>query len=161
MPVDTKAIYAKALSMLSACDQTPRRIYEKLCERLPDADREDIKKVVRSLISEGALDEKRYGNRVIEIAKGKLYGKRRIIAELENKKFTRSFISLAEGIIESDEDERAFKLFSKKMESFPASGDRNDENDFMKKAYAYMARMGYSPDSIRSAMERYKDGGGQ
>ena len=156
MTDEVKKAYAKALGMLSACDQTPRRVYEKLCERMPDADKEDLKTAVKTLIAEGKLDEKRYGERVIELAKRKLYGERRIVTELENKKFTRSFIEKAIPIIASDEHERAFELFSKKMESFPADGDTESVNGFMKKAYAYMARMGYSSDSIRSAMERYR-----
>ena len=106
---ENEVIRIKALNIMSAGENTPKALYEKLKEKLPYADRDAIKIEIRRLILEGIVDEKRYGERFIELCKGKMYGHRRIENELAAKKFSEKFMNASAELILSDEEERALE----------------------------------------------------
>jgi len=142
---------------MSAGENTPRGLYEKLKEKLPYADKSIIKTEIRRLMEEGIVDENRYGERFIELCKNKLYGHRRIETELTAKKFSEKYIERSRMLILSDEDERAFELASRKFDSMPEVFDKIEAQKQVQKVFAYMMRMGYDTDTIKKAAALYKE----
>jgi len=162
MERDERAVRIKAMNIMSAGENTPRMLYDKLCEKLPNADRSLIKSEIRLLMQEGIVDERRYGERLVELCRAKLYGRRRILTELRNKKFTERSIEHFSRIISDDEDDRAFSLLIKRLASSDLDKCSHDDPDSREEAmkekqrvFAYMQRMGYDTASVKNAFERY------
>ena len=154
---ENEVIRIKALNIMSAGENTPKALYEKLKEKLPYADRDAIKIEIRRLILEGIVDEKRYGERFIELCKGKMYGHRRIENELAAKKFSEKFMNDSAELILSDEEERALELATRKFDSLTDVTDKTEAQKQIQKVFAYMMRMGYDTDVIKRAFALYKE----
>lgn len=99
------------------------------------------------LAARGFLDEKRAADREVEKGLCKLWGNRRILAELSVKGFgPEAMETAAERLKEENGGERCAALMKKKRLSLPA------EPRGQQKLFASLARYGYSSGEIKAAL---------
>ncbi|MEA4831786.1 MAG: RecX family transcriptional regulator [Oscillospiraceae bacterium] len=149
-------IKKKAYSLLERVDLTPRMLLDRLSERMPDESREEIKSVIRELTERGVVNIARFGERVIETQKARLYGHRRIEDALIIKRFPKKYIESVSGMIEFDEAERALRCLEARAGRIFANYDINPEET--KKLFNYLIRQGYDYRTAGEALENYKKG---
>ncbi len=140
IPTKHKKAARSALNMLDYADCTEKKLREKLSRKGYDEDEVDF--AVKYAKKVGYLNEERYlANAVYGIANSKLYGKRRLVAELYSKGFKR------EDIANIDFDEIDFvSNCAKRIEKI-----KNRYSDG-RKLYAALMRYGFSPSEIKDAI---------
>ncbi len=149
----------KALSRLSAHDDTPRR----LCERLGRLEYQNepvsqasCVKVVRFLHAQGLLSETRYADDLVHALQARGYGSRRILQELSRRKFSEKILLQKREELSSDEEWERQKLRAFEKLSVRAAARRSDLSDSAERArlYGYLARLGFSSEICRGALEQ-------
>jgi len=147
IPSEYKKTVASALNIMDYADNTERKLREKLARK--GNGKESIDYAVEFLKKYGILNDIRYLNHISErIANGKLYGKRRVIAELYTKGFRREDIEA----LEFDEDEFNFPEIC--LERVHKTARQYADIEKLKSA---LLRYGFSGDDIRYAITIYKE----
>ena len=139
IPTKHKKAARSALNMLDYADCTEKKLIEKL--RRKGYDEEEIDYAVAYAKRVGYLNDSRLiANAVYGIANSKLYGKRRVIAELFTKGFKREDIDAVD-FEEIDFVDNCVKRIEK---------TKNRYSD-TRKLYAALLRYGFSPSEIKGA----------
>lgn len=129
-----------ALNMLAYADNSRRRLAMKLRQKGFSAD--EIALALEYCVEKGYLDEQRQVESAVRVmASGKLYGRRRIAAELARLGFPRERIAEAD-YSEIDFAGNCLKLWLKR------GGERSDKNR------QYLAAHGYSSAEISAAEKK-------
>lgn len=137
----------RVLYYMKNADKTRRQIRQKLKEGLyPE---EIIEKTMEFLDKYGFADDERYAENYIEELKG-TRSRREIEAKLLSRGLKGQLIKESLGAVTAeDEYEAAVRALSKRYSGGIAAEDRN-------KAYGFLARKGFSYDSIEHAMNMLK-----
>lgn len=157
---EERFLFKKALSRLSAHDDTPRRLCERLAKltyRKEPVSREACVKVVRFLHAQGLINEKAYADDLVRALKSRGYGARRIEGELYRRKFsesTRARVREALRAEEEDESSRAFVMLSRR-----AAARHSDLSDPQEKGrlYGYLSRLGFDSETCKSALKQLEE----
>lgn len=149
-----KYLYLKALRKLGVHDDTCRCLYEKLKKESFEEEPvspECAKKVIRILVREGYLNERRYAQELTRRLARSGYGPRRVKEELMRRRFAPKIIesTLTEPVEYADIGE----VLEKRLATRPC--DLSDR-DGRAKLYQYLCRMGFSPSDAQNAIERKK-----
>lgn len=139
----------KAANILAYSDNTRARLIEKL--RRAGYEAEICSAVADELTAKGMLDEERMARHAVEyLAEVKLFGRRRIYAELNRRGFSREVVENCAGEVMEGYDfaEICLKL-AKKQRISPGEAGRL-------KLQRTLTRYGFSSDEIRSALRAMK-----
>jgi SOS response regulatory protein OraA/RecX len=155
---EERFLLQKALSRLACHDDTPRRLLERLLRlkyQGEEVSREAGVNVVRFLVREGLLREKAYAKDLVSALKSRGYGTRRILQELKNRKFSEGVVADVRASLEEEdgEAERAFFMLSRRSAS--RRSDLSDRAE-VSRLYAYLSRLGFSPDVCKQALNKLK-----
>ncbi len=150
----------KALSKLSAHDDTPLRLCEKLSKLTyqGEAAGEDAAwHVVEFLCENGLLNESRYAENLLSALMHRGYGARRILQEFRARRFSAQSLEwLSQTLAEREEEsmESAFGMLSRR-----ARARRSDLSDpaEVKKLFGYLMRLGYDATVCREAIRQLKE----
>lgn len=146
-----RSVYDRALTLLGfrarSVDELRRRLLQK------GADPVEVEEVLNRLCEQKLLNDDDYAQ---QYARGKLVtsgvSRRRIVQELGRKGIPRDAAEKAvESVTESegiDPSAAALRIASRKWESLR----RLDDATRRRRLYAFLARRGFDPDEIRSAM---------
>ena len=154
---EERFLLKKALSRLSVHDDTPKRLcdrLEKLSYRGDAVERASCVKVVRFLHAEGLISEKKYAADLVSALKSRGYGSRRIVAELQQRKFSPATVMRVGGELFDEreaERERAFLMLSRR-----AAARKSKLSDHAEKSrlYAYLLRLGYDSEIVKEALDQ-------
>ena len=141
VPPEYEKAVKTAYNILDYADNTEKKLREKLARKghAPDA----VDFAVEHAKKTGALDDLRYMRRLADrLATVKLYGRRRIIAELYAKGFSRT------DILSLDLSEVDFGVLC--AERMRKTASRYPEKE---KMYASLLRCGYAPADVAAARE--------
>ncbi len=145
IPPRYKKAARSALNILDYADHTEKKLREKLARKGYDEDETDF--AVEYAKRAGYLNERRaLDNAVYGIANSKLYGRRRIVAELYTKGFKKELIAEAD-FEEIDFVENCAKRIRKTKNRY------SDERKF----FAALIRYGFLPEEIRQAFAMIKE----
>ncbi len=144
---DVCECYLKALNILSFGDNNMFSLKVKLMRRGFSPQVAD--ETVRLVSEKGYVREENVAAAEVKKCISKLWGKNRIVAQLRSKGFDSVSIEKAMLLVENtDFAENCYTLAAKKFGSVP------EELKERQKMAASLARYGYSPDEIKSAMRK-------
>ena len=160
---EERFLVRKALSRLSAHDDTPAHLTERLSQytyRDRKVSPESAARAVDFLVGAGLLNEEAYAKNLVRALLSRGYGKRRIGGELYRRRFS-AFVTeevlsgLSEEEAEEEEAGRAFAMLSRRAASRHSDPDDRAE---MGRLYGYLARLGYSSEVASAAIRRFQNG---
>lgn len=135
------------LRCLGAGGSSKRRLVEKL--RLRGFDFETASTATEALAEKGYLHEEESAVREAEKGLAKLWGDRRILADLSAKGYHGGALKYAEARLRSEDGAaRCAQLIRKRRMARPA-----DETE-ARKLFAALTRYGYSPEEIKKALRK-------
>ena len=141
------AAIGAGLRCLGAGGSSARRLVEKLRTRGFDFDTATAATEV--LAEKGYLREEESALREAERGMAKLWGDRRILADLSAKGYSGSALQYAKARLQAEDGvERCVKLLRKRRVKFPA-----DESE-ARKLFAALVRYGYTPTEIKKALQK-------
>lgn len=144
-----KEVYNKAMAMLGRRDYSTAELTEKLMQK--GFSEEDCQTVLAYLTEKGYVNDRRYGERLIEKA-DRLYGKRRIAQLLYQHKLDTELIR---ELMDEFDDSHAEDDLVEKLNRI-SRGKPVEETD-IPKLTAKLMRQGYSFEAVRNAILRYTE----
>ena len=136
----------KGSDLLSYSSSSRRRLAQRL--RSKGIDRESAESAVSHLQNIGAINEELDADRQVDLCIGKLWGKKRIYADLIAKGYEKEHIENALANITKEQMiENCVLLLQKKHKTIP------DDPAVRKKIVGSLARYGYTLDEIKRAFE--------
>ena len=148
---DLTAAVSKALDALSYSVLSRRALTEKLRFKYR-IDKETAERAADYAVKRGYLDEDAQAKDIAErCVRGKLWGKRRIAAELYSKGYPREVAETAADSIPDGSYAAALeKLIDKKAKTAPADGAEHN------RLVSSLIRLGHSPSAVKEALaERF------
>lgn len=140
----------KAVFLLSKRDLSRRELEEKLCRekgRYCADNREVAAEAAARMVELGYVNDENYAHRLAEqLARAKLYPRRRIVDELMRKGIARDLAHEAANALELDETEMALAFLRKKRYTVPKNSNE------VQRIAAAMARYGYAAEVVRRAL---------
>ncbi len=153
MSTDDKAeatVYNRALNLLSARARSAKKLRDKLREKCDD--NAVIERVIARLVEQKFLDDSVYAQARARTSFAKGRSKLRASVDLASKGIDRAVAkeAVAQALEESGEPESmiAERAARKKMRALT----KEDPRVKKQKLYGFLARQGFSPDSVRAAL---------
>jgi len=146
-----KRAYRAAVRLLGYRDYSEAEMLEKLESK----GIERSESAVGLLKERGYINDRRYGERIVERYSG-VYGKRRIDNELRKHGIEKEIREELLGGLEDSGAEDVYGQLCRMMNGAPFE-DRKQRD----KKYAYFIRRGYGFDEVTSAFEKYGNGNGE